>query len=395
MAIDVLEYNRLVIPNYTANYANLANAITLANATYYQPSYNTANAIAYSNTAFYYINQAIVPTLNANPLKQNTYGIFAACGLYSTPWCCCYWAAIPDFPSGSIAGNFQVCDSGGNGVCGVSCSWTVPTGVTYARFQIWGAGAGSHNMCCCGGGMWGGSGAYASVILPVTPGNVYTICSGCARVCTMTEAGPTAGSGCASFVTGPGLYNFCAEGGEPSPYCWIQRASGNATSGTFDGYCVIMNASTRGSKIGKSTYYGWCMCGGGGLCWSQQCSSNDTIPFTTSAKSFYGSVTNPTKACHYVVGANGMFNAAQLNQCQNENCKYLTHPPIVNLTCTCSTIPMNSCAICCGCAGNYNTGVFQWPSRGGAPTSATGGTGNNGGGWGTMGLVCVTWTCTP
>jgi hypothetical protein len=396
MAIDVLEYNRLVIPNYNANYANLANAITLANVTYYQPSYNTANASAYSNTAFYTINQAIVPTLNTNPLKQNTYGIFAACGLYSTPWCCCYWATIPDLPAGSVTGNLTVCDPSGNYRCGVCCGWTVPAGVTYARFQIWGAGAGSHNMCCCGGGMWGGSGAYASVILPVTPGNVYTICSGCAYCCYMQSAGPTVGAGCASYVVGPGLYNFCAEGGEPNPYCGLQRAQGlDGQTATFDGRCMIMNASTRGNKIGKGTTYGWCMCGGGGFCWGTGCSGNDALPYTTSIKSFYGSVTNPTKACHYVIGANGMFNSINQTTSYTEGCKYLTHPPIVNFCCATCSVYMNAGLTCCGASINAVNGYFQLPGRGGGPSSVAGGCDNCGGGIGTMGLVCVTWTCIP
>jgi hypothetical protein len=394
MAIDVLEYNRLVIPNYNANYANLANAITLANTTYYQPNYNTANALAYSNTAFYYINQAIVPTLNNNPLKQNTYGIFSACGLYSTPWCCSYWAAISDLPSGTIAGNFKVCDTT-YFRCGASCNWVVPAGVTYARFQLWGAGAGSHGMCCCGGGIWGGSGAYASAILPVTPGTTYCICAGCAYCCYMSDAGYTSGGGCASFVVGPGLYNFCAEGGEPSPYCWLQRANGkDGQTVTFDGYCVLMNASTRCNKISKGTVYGWCMCGGGGFCFGSNCTGNDVIPFTTSTKSFYGSVTTPTRVCHYVIGANGMFNAAGLDfSGAQDACRCLFHPPIVNLTCCCCGKSMSSFTFDFGCCYRACDGFFQFPSRGGYPSSVCGGYNNCGGGIGAMGMVCVTWIC--
>ena len=56
--------------------------------------------------------------------------------------------------------------------CGASCNWTVPSGVTCARFQIWGVGevlvlvaVVDHLMVDLG--------AYASVIIPVSPGDTH------------------------------------------------------------------------------------------------------------------------------------------------------------------------------------------------------------------------------
>lgn len=376
MSVNVLEYNEL------ANEFNTLRNTTLPNA-------KTATAacalLAGSNCGG-------LLSLGVNA-KMTGYPIRLGCDLQVRPWNCDSWASIPSI---SVVDGFKVCDVSASEAanqlrCGATCTWTVPAGVTTARFQIWGAGAGSHNMCCCGGGMWGGSGAYASAIVPVTPGSQYIICAGCAQCCWMQSAGPTAGGGSSSWVTGPNLSNFCADGGDPSPYCWLQRAHGR---GTASGYCVIMNAQSYCTKVSKGTVYGWCMCSGGGFCWSNTCSGRDSIPFTTSCRMWYGTVSNPTKSCHFVIGAPGMFNAANLAANpggSNEGCMYLTHPPIVNLTCECCSVYMNSGNTCCGRLGNVQCNVFTWPSRGGYPTSVSGGTDNLGGGYGAAGMVCVQW----
>jgi hypothetical protein len=241
--------------------------------------------------------------------------------------------------------------------------------------------------------MWGGSGAYASVILPVTAGCQYTICAGCAACCTTTDAGSGAVPGCASYVTGFGLCNFCAEGGESSPYGWLQRAS-PAMSG--QGICVIMNNGGYINRGIKSTIYGWCMCNGGGFCWNT-CSGRDVIPFSTSCKTWYGCITNPNKGCHFVIGAPGMFNSMNTTAAgdgwdgwTSDVCSTVTHPPIVNLTCdTCCKV-MGGVS-CGGIVQHIHCGVFPFPSRGGASTSATGGVGNCAGGVGGGGMVIVEW----
>ena len=108
--------------------------------------------------------------------------------------------------------------------------WKVPTGVSVAKFELWGAGGGGAGAACCQQGVSGGSGAYAYKELSVTPGDRYVLCLGdyseycCTQRCTSPQGclikqtgykGPTA------WVSGNGLTNFCAEGGNPgvSAFC--------------------------------------------------------------------------------------------------------------------------------------------------------------------------------
>ena len=68
--------------------------------------------------------------------------------------------------------------------------WTVPTGVSVAKFELWGAGGGGAGASCCQQGPSGGSGAYAYKEISVTPGDRYVICLGdysefcCTNRCT-------------------------------------------------------------------------------------------------------------------------------------------------------------------------------------------------------------------
>ena len=133
---------------------------------------------------------------------------------------------IPKEPTDG-AGNFNngitVCDASGNFRCGCNCTWTVPSGVTCARFQIWGPGSSSGTACCCGVGMPGTSGAYASVMIPVVAGNQYTLCAGCAYCCYPCWSNVQPGGD--SYVQGNGLTNFCAKGGD-NCYCRMTKDYG-------------------------------------------------------------------------------------------------------------------------------------------------------------------------
>ena len=103
-------------------------------------------------------------------------------------------------------------------VGGNSCTWTVPTGVTTATFEIWGGGgAGGPKCCCyCGASMGGAAGGYAIKTIAVTPGSQYSIvagAAGCAVYCSV--GGVNCGCrGCVTYVTGTNLTNFCAERSE-------------------------------------------------------------------------------------------------------------------------------------------------------------------------------------
>lgn len=380
MSVNVLEYNEAI-----------EQVNTLRNTTL--PAQRTC-FINLANTNGRNAGQALAI---ANACKQANFGIRLTCDLQTRPWDCRSWSSIPTL--NNPLGTIRVCDAttscaAGQLRCGATCTWTVPSNATFARFQVWGAGAGSHNMCCCGVGLWGGSGAYASVILPVTPGSQYIMCAGCAQCCIMRDAGPTSGGGCSSWVTGPGLCNFCADGGEASMYCMLLRSFGGT-----GGYCVLSNVGGLINKCNKGTVYGYCMCSGGGFCWNNNCSGRDAIPFTTSCRTWYGCVTNPSRGCHFVIGAPGMFNSVNtactgdgVDGWQSEVCLSLTHPPIVNLTCDACCRSLSVSTTCAAsCHGHIHCGVFPFPSRGGAPSMVGGGCDNCGGGIAGGGLVIVEW----
>jgi hypothetical protein len=105
--------------------------------------------------------------------------------------------------------------------------WTVPTGVSLAKFEIWGAGGGGAGASCCQQGISGGSGAYAYKEISVTPGDRYVLCLGdySEFCCTNRCYGSAMSQGCLAkqtgykvptvSVKGNNLSNFCAEGGNP------------------------------------------------------------------------------------------------------------------------------------------------------------------------------------
>ena len=127
------------------------------------------------------------------------------------------WCRIPtghgEDGSGSWTSGFKVCDDSSYYRCGRNCTWTVPSGVTCARFQLWGAGGGTSESRCCMFTPTGTTGAYLSTIMAVTAGSQYSICTGCAYCCYSGSDGRNQSRGCMTYVTGPGLTNLCADGG--------------------------------------------------------------------------------------------------------------------------------------------------------------------------------------
>lgn len=101
-------------------------------------------------------------------------------------------------------------NSENNGGC--CCLWTVPSGVTWVTFEMWGGGGGGAGACCCMQGWAGGSGGYAlkTVCSASLAGCQYTICAGGTTTRSVNCIGCV---GCRSYVNGYGLSNFCAAGG--------------------------------------------------------------------------------------------------------------------------------------------------------------------------------------
>ena len=133
----------------------------------------------------------------------------------------------------------QQCTNGGGCICdtcGNCCLWTVPAGATRATFEVWsggGGGAGGIRCCCCKHSVGGAGGNYAIKSIAVTPGDQYTICAGGTYRCNQVRQ-CNGGMGCSSYVTGPGLSNFCAQGGCGGILCegdaWGQRIRGSCAN---------------------------------------------------------------------------------------------------------------------------------------------------------------------
>jgi|TARA_B110000116_G_scaffold127259_1_gene110282 hypothetical protein len=102
---------------------------------------------------------------------------------------------------------------------GWSCSWVVPADVKSIKFDIYGAGASGYGGCCCMmNPLPGGAGGYAVKHLNLedghfVAGDTYAICAGGTGCCWPHQHGVR---GHTSYITGPGLSNFCAVGGHTS-----------------------------------------------------------------------------------------------------------------------------------------------------------------------------------
>lgn len=168
--------------------------------------------------------------------------------------------------------NCQRCSNNGGCVCqacGRCCQWTVPSGVSTAKFEIWsGGGGGPGNTCCdCHFASIGGAGGnYAQKTIETRPGCSYTVCAGGSWRCNNAST-CEAGMGCKSFVTGQGLSNFCVNGGCGGWACIEAGERDPRRGGTCAncGVCGIYGADlgmmgTPGMKQGN----GWCHCTGEG-----------------------------------------------------------------------------------------------------------------------------------
>lgn len=161
-------------------------------------------------------NNAYVANISAVNNKLTTLSI-NSCNAHCTN----LWQNIPQLRDVTSAVDIScICNTNGGINCWINCNVTVPAGATHARFMIWGAGAGSGGGNCCSFAPGGANGAFASVIMPVTPGEVYCTYIGqsanCCQYCCGCNSWVNGGyyDGSRSYIVGPGLCNFCADGGE-------------------------------------------------------------------------------------------------------------------------------------------------------------------------------------
>lgn len=309
-------------------------------------------------------------------IETNTPQIIA----YSGPTQANLWCLIPTLPQTGCpwTGNLKVCDTTVDFRCGACCLWTVPAGVSCARFQLWGAGAGRGYVCCCGYIPFGGTGAYASVIIPVTPGDTYTLCAGCAYCCYAGNSNTNVNGqpGCQSFVVGNGISNFCAQGGESSLFCELNVRN------TFNQLCATQNCR----------YLGGCICSNGSVCHitggtftygSPGCCWDNIFPMIASCKTFYGSATVGT-----VYGINGAFGSIAVN-CNGGICAQ--HPPIYGFPTTSCCVALITNSDVGGCCCKTSTGTLCVPGAGSWAQYQCGGCVQRCGDAGRAGMVCVSY----
>ena len=295
------------------------------------------------------------------------------------------WCRIPtgwgEDGLGSWTTGFKVCDTSGYFRCGSSCTWTVPGGTTCVRFQIWGAGGGTPESRCCMHTMPGDTGAYASVIMPVTSGQSYTLCGGCAYCCYSASDGRNQSRGCPSYVSGTGLTNFCAEGGWSS--CMYKQICDRN-----DLYFPVKCSSCC------CTFINGCMCHSGATI----CSGDWETPGFGYPDGFYSGVM-PWLACD--VGAYGNATSGEVwtIRGQHSHVHVDENYPMRMWAATVygygdQCCGRGGCWVCNNCGGHcqsaWTVGIRQIPGVGGWGTSSCGGDCTCGDA-GRMGMVCVSY----
>ena len=334
-------------------------------------SYSTARTTL-SNTIDLYNNAVLATNL--------------ACAT-SNPAATTKWPCIPKLPS--VTGTVLVCATDATyWRCGATCTWTVPAGATMVQFELWGPGAGSGSGCCCAIVPFGQTGAFASIIIPAVPGCQYTVCAGCAYCCYVSRTTHNTYGG-ASYVTGYGLCNLCAQGG-----------SANICYRTMEQ--IYRNCGPAGQhQLSSDKYissYGCCfgqpICNSGSdTCQVGSYASCGVIPmaFTSStvdvnSGNFYGYSPVTHKQAY---GIPSMWP----EMCwDTNNYGYVKHPPIYgfeNVSQCCIT--SSGTNICGWCNSAWCKDFMRIPGAGGSASFLYGGATSNCGDAGRFGMVRITY----
>ena len=226
-----------------------------------------------------------------------------------------------------------------NGGC--CCCWMVPTGASWAIFELWGAGGDGGGACCCSGiGCCGpGTGHYARQAIQVTAGQYFCTCAGGSGCCAQSHCG-TCGFPSWVYCGSNGSSVVCAGGGYMGcTGCWhgFWGCTGICNGAQNFGCNLCAGASGRSPDIGVASI-------GGVAKDSNNCFSSMWFAATGAPK--YGMTTRQGRE-HCSVGNTSM-----------------------------------------GC--EYGAGGSKWPAGMGTPSSACGG-GCCWGGWGAGGLVLITY----
>lgn len=160
---------------------------------------------------------------------------------------------------------FNDCARGCHCMVGCSTTWTVPPGMKTIMFEAWGGGGAGAGHCCQG--CWcdmascsGNGGFYGRKTIckengGFIDGDTYAICVGdggngsshCWTACC------DAPRGCASYVTGNGLSNFCAAGGKGgyNIYCTCQCNYSHCRGENSECMGMIMGQSNQCGGLGN------------------------------------------------------------------------------------------------------------------------------------------------
>tara|TARA_B100001113_G_C21113170_1_gene624177 strand:- start:809 stop:1939 length:1131 start_codon:yes stop_codon:yes gene_type:complete len=307
---------------------------------------------------------------------------------------------IPKNPTGEGAQDFdsglKVCDDTGYYRCGRNCTWTVPSGVTCARFQIWGPGSSSGSGCCCGVGMPGTSGAYASVIIPVTAGDSYILCAGCAYCCYGCFSNIQPGT--PSYVQGNNLSNYCVKGGDN---CWCRMVKDYGQCAGLE--CLYTSCMYQTFfSLCPTNVNDMCLCDGipsnsHGRGGQYDNNRNQCPMIANKCVGWYGSATDTTvngnDGSADIYAYCGMYSQYFRRQSGGWGIKY---PPVYGFLGCWDDYERCCTEACCfyqsGCCRQAQNGYRQVPSGPGAISLKCGGHTNDPfGDSGRMGMVCVSW----
>ena len=283
-------------------------------------------------------------------------------------------------------GSLKVCGTGWKYGCGDNQNWVVPAGATRAKFQVWGAGAGSNPGCCCGGQSFGATGTYTEAWMDVTAGDTYTLCAGCScgeRYCCSNSHPSYA---CMSGVTGPGICCLKADGG---------------CSSSHTAQCMALNSHRTtlgaGGVCGRfqnpwCTSSGPCWCGNGEYCYESSCATCGVIPIYSNCceRCACSEICSDRNPIH-----NQWIRSFHGGGClDTNNYGWHSNPPLIDAdTCManyggCAQQTFSSSCCCGGCNGKD----WDWhPGHGGTATHTMGGNNNHKGDTGRGGMVMVSW----
>ena len=140
----------------------------------------------------------------------------------------------------------------GQCTAGCCCLWTVPTGVRRIFWEAWGAGGNGNGACSCDRChhfKGAGGGYYNSKMISSSEGTNYTVCAGGVYRCLSTECTGLA-IGCASYVNGTNLSNFCAIGGD------VGRAETSWANPCFSDWSCCLGPVSNGGDFGMGNHQG-------------------------------------------------------------------------------------------------------------------------------------------